>query len=218
MRIQENLNTIIGSAGLLLASLTAYHQFGLTSDRLDIEAKLVPGYSSVFERKFSHTDIETNIKTDISGPAYWKVIIYNPSDRPVTIKNYDTYLISENGYEIKYKNLIEGIFDQRNTLIDLPISVEPRRAKILFLGLNIKVIPDISNCYSKNSSLHEVELCSYKQGSDIFGNKVEYKEFLSPLDTYGYNVFFSQDVKSPVYIFSFETGDNSLFQTQLIYY
>ncbi|HFG2073474.1 TPA: hypothetical protein ACGF3P_003349 [Vibrio cholerae] len=218
MRIQENLNTVVGSAGFLLALFTAYHQFGFTPDKIDVESKLVRSFESIFTKKYSFTDLETNFRTDVAGPVYWKITIYNPSDRPVTIKEQGVELITDKGDLVQYRQLVHSVFNQKNNKQTFPLTLESRKAYVLFLGLNLKVTPKISSCYGMNSSVYEVELCSYRKGVDIFGNQVDYKEFISPVDTYGYNVFFGKDVQSPEYVLTFKTGDGNKFRTRLAYY
>ncbi|MDV6254332.1 hypothetical protein [Vibrio sp. EA2] len=90
----ETVNSIIGVLGLLIASITAYHQFVPPSDQLDIEVVSVPSTQPLNEYIEFQDGLSEEVRK-LSGPFFWEFTAYNSLDRTVTIKELETKLLSD---------------------------------------------------------------------------------------------------------------------------
>ncbi len=204
----ETVNSIIGVLGLVIASITAFHQFVPPNDNLDIEVVPVPS-NKTLNQYMDFQDGQSDDVLKISGPFFWKFTAYNSLDRTVTIKEIETKLLSDTGGLIYYSDLAVGTFDRDLKPLSLPISIEAREAKVIMLALNIP-IKNQESCVVSQSTIREVERCYYSHGRDLFGNEV---------------ILLSDGVvqwgdipKSPSFLSTLITGDNSEFHKTLSYY
>ncbi|MCG8038445.1 MAG: hypothetical protein JAZ19_15550 [Candidatus Thiodiazotropha taylori] len=79
----ENINTLIASIGLLIALVTAWHQFGPAPDELDIEVTGKFEFSTPFESLRPFPKINGGPERIIAGPVFWEAVLYNKLDRPL---------------------------------------------------------------------------------------------------------------------------------------
>ncbi|EGR2558865.1 hypothetical protein DX887_24070 [Vibrio alginolyticus] len=204
----ETINSIIGILGLGIASVTAYHQFVPPSDTLEIEVTPVPSNQPLKELVQFQDGLTDEVRK-LSGPFFWKFTAYNSLDRTVTIKEIHTKLLSDVGGLIDYGDLSVGTFDRDLAPLHLPVSIDAHEAKVIFLALNIPVKYQ-EQCEISNSTVNDLEKCYYQYGHDLFGNKVE--SLATGI------VRWEGIPKSPSFISTVKTGDNSELRKTLNYF
>ncbi|EOY4517370.1 hypothetical protein ABMY01_22415 [Vibrio vulnificus] len=204
----ETVNSIIGVLGLVIASVTAYHQFVPPSDNLEIEVTSVPSNEKLNEYIEFQDGLSDEVRK-LSGPFFWKFTAYNDLDRTVTIKEIDTKLLSDIGGLIDYSDLSIGTFDRNLAPLHLPLSINAHEAKVIILALNIPIKYQ-EHCTISNSTVQDLERCYYGYGHDLFGNPVERL-------TTGV-VQWKGLPKSPSFISTVKTGDGSELRKTLSYF
>lgn len=221
MKLHESINTAIAVLGFAIASVTAWKQFGPNPDSLDIEVSSPIANDLSFQRVTGYIDTVRAVDREVAGPVFWEITAYNSLDRTVTIKDIETYLLSEGGGYISYSDLELGVFDRKLKPLELPLTISARSAQVLVIGLNIPIVKDKSkesNCYGEFTTLKSYEKCRYKSGFDMFGNPVNYSEFGSGDNPKHYSVSWEQGNDSPRFITMLRTGDNSKLHYRLQYY
>lgn len=217
----ENINTLIASIGLLIGLVTAWHQFGPSPDELEIEVTDRFEFSIPFESLRPFPKLNDEPERTIAGPVFWKAVLYNKLDRPLSIKELKTFMISEAGGLSQYSDMQLGVFDIDKKPIHFPISIESRNAKAIFIGLNIPVLkdqPEEKSCFKPNLSRRDVEVCYFSKGVDLFGNTVDYTEYPNPGGEPFISVRWPDGTTSPSFVSVIRTGDNSEFSARFQYY
>ncbi|MEZ9443214.1 hypothetical protein AB4516_18185 [Vibrio sp. 10N.222.54.F12] len=204
----ETINSVIGILGLIVASITAYHQFMPESDQLELEVSSI--LTSVpLKQYYNFEDGISDEKLKISGPFFWKITAYNSLDRTVTIKDIDTKLFSDNGGFITYSDMNLGIFNRKLDPLSLPLSINANEAKVILVGLKVPIVNEAS-CFSSENTRSDIERCYYEKGYDLFGNTVTKN---SP-NSFSWDSF----TKAPVFLSTIRTGDNSKIYNELSFY
>ncbi|WP_299022788.1 hypothetical protein [uncultured Photobacterium sp.] len=204
----ETVNSVIGVLGLMIALVTAYHQFVPEGDKIDIDVSPIPT-SVPLKQHFDFQDGISDEVFKISGPFFWEFTAYNSLDRTVTIKDIDTKLFSGAGSLIDYSNITVGTFDRELKPLSLPLLIGSHEAKVILIGLNVPIISEDS-CFSSQSSMSSVQRCYFEKGYDLFGNSVSTIQ--------GGAVSWDELPKSPVFLSTVKTGDNSEFHRKLSFY
>ena len=204
----ETVNSIIGVLGLLIASITAYHQFVPPSDQLDIEVVSVPSTQPLNEYVEFQDGLSEEVRK-LSGPFFWEFTVYNSLDRTVTIKELETKLLTDIGSLIDYSDLSIGTFDRNLVPLQLPLSINAHEAQVIVLALNIPVKYQ-EHCKISGSTVQELEQCYYQYGHDLFGNEIERLAYGA--------VQWKGLPKSPSFISTITTGDNSQLSKTLSFF
>lgn len=218
---RENINTVIASLGLLIGLITAWHQFGPSPDELDIEVTGRVNLSTTFDEIRLFPSFNNSAPKILAGPIFWRTVVYNKLDRPLTIREMETFMLSEHGGIIEYSDMELGFFDMEKNPINFPITIDSRNVKAIIIGLNIPVTkekPSENPCFKPNSALRDVEVCYFSKGEDLFGNAVDYSEYPNPGGKPVVSASWSDGISSPNFLSVVRTGDNTEFSARFQYY
>lgn len=227
----ETINTVIALIAIAIASATAWNQFRLPSDRLIIASEGRANFKNLVQVSATPLPLLPGGRPNpIVGPVFWKVLIYNERDRPVSLVKFETFLLPEVGKLVQYSGLRHSIVhaDKPQTDLNTPINLGPREARAIYVGLKIPVENDPSDkdkCIRSGVRIKHIERCFFKRGRDLFGNKVEAKFFTPALansdndiETEEFMVTWDGPRFSPTFLFNVWTADGSVFPVTITYY
>lgn len=218
-----NFNSIVAMAGLLLAFFTAWYQFSPKSDKLMIVSEGLISLSVD-----SQIDIAGIPNPDdmsimpLIGPVVWKIRLYNPIDRSVSITSFSVRYLLEGDSEAYYSNMKSKMspFEAPSKLQGFPEGLAPHTAKAFLLSLSIPFVGDDdknSKCSENYSKIKDIEECFYRKDRDLFGNRVSYSRYKSKNEE-SFSIAYKGDIIGPRFKVTFETGDGSKFDAIISYF
>jgi len=220
MRIAA-LNTIVAVLALIVSAITAWYQFSPKSDAIILSNEGIISYDDVID--VDRVAIFTSDKTSRGaiGPIKWKVRIYNPMDRSISLISASPYYIDKDEVSsywsgMDFKLLNSNISGEKK----LPDAMEAYSAEEFVVSINMPFLYDLrisSECTKENVTLSEFEKCHWNSGVDLFGNEVnpvQYEKGVAGLSSYAFS---SIKEYSRIKI-QIETGDESSFNLTLPYY
>jgi len=218
----ETLNSIIAVCGFLLAGFSTLYQFRESPDNIAINIEGPVQTNNVLNiDSYTTTGFYDDDSPHVlAGPTYWKVVIFNDSDKPVSIIGKRLYLILEQGGEAFYSRIGGNFYSSDKSLspISLPHNIEPYEAKGFLIDVTFPIVSgdeDDQKCHSSNKELREIEECFYRLGRDLFGNKVDAKFGTDGAINY---VQWKSQKRQPRFMLEIHTADGSEFKTQLKYF
>lgn len=230
----ETFNSILAFLGLSLAIFSTAHQFKPLPDNLDVTVEgrtLTNSKIKIDETGFP--SFEGTGRQSLASPIYWKVRVYNNSDRPVSIVESDVFLTSKSevlrsstygaskyGARISYTGIGGNLFspDTALTPINLPLNIGAREAQAFIISLNIPIMArasDDKGCIASERSTREIENCLFQGGRDLFGNEV--KADFNEDGSLVFAKWVSQE-KQPLFYLDIESGDGTKFGSQISYF
>lgn len=213
----EVINSIGVILTICLGVVTAWHQFSPQKDTITLttESRVETG-AKLEVQPFGAIDIDTGEGRPVLGPVTWKIRVYNPTDRFISLVSFETFLLTTEGLPVYYSAMRE-----RLSPIDAPLSAQPlpenippyeSRAYLVSLSVPYKAGEDSqSRCEEKVTSIQDIELCFFQSGRDLFGNKVEYVD----TEGGGFAAIMQKAFNGPRFAVIFETADGSRFSTYL---
>ena len=181
----ETVNSLFSGLALLISGLAYYGQYLDNSDELSIVVKDASrDYIVNVIKDVRYYDDETDTDHPVVGPLLYRIQIFNPTNRNVTITDHEVFPLNGKGdpdFYFGYGGNLLNFDDFR----PIPITVElpPGQARFFWLKINIPIISTESlrqECLVGDEPLYDIEWCFLNNGYDIFGNKVQ-RDFVSPL-------------------------------------
>ena len=162
----ETFNSIIAGLGLVLAAVTAWNQFSSKADELQVvsEGRTETG-NQIEINKFGILDSETGRPAPTIGPTSWRVRIHNETDRPVSIVNFEFFLLGPEYERIMYSEAKEKLSSAEAGLpsIDLPINIPAHQTTAYvisaFIPFDRNVFEEEADCFDSEPTLHQAEEC-----------------------------------------------------------
>lgn len=223
--IHKTINSVVAVFGLILASVTAWHQFVPIPDSiiLTTEMRYDWGHKISFkDAPFFETSL--NPYNKIMGPVFWKVRIYNNLDRGVSIIGYDVFHIGEDGSTQYYSDMHErfAFFGGDPQKLHFPYNIDSRTGRAVLVGINIPIAAGdelMEICVEPNITLAEFERCFIEESdSDFFGNEVRVGYSDEKLGNFLFSIISASQISQPQFVLILETADGSRFSTELLYY
>lgn len=215
---REDINTIIAMSGLILAAYSTYKQSKPEADKLELTADI--GFVENAEVKLNKDIFVPKAlygnNTRLAGPASILLEVSNNMSRPVTIKKIKIELIKDNR-AVVYSNMLDPLDGKTLENLSSPTTIAEHSVKKIDLQINVPIHYNdkISYCFRsikttklKAESIGNVRLCYYKNGIDLFGNKVQFTQFEG-----GEYLVESLKEKNLSYRVTVMTGDNSKMLT-----
>jgi len=218
----ETANTFIALAALVLAVFSTVKQLIPAGDSITLttEAKvnLSKPISIISERIQLSADGYSNA---LIGPIFWKIRVYNNTDRSVSIVDSEVFLIAGGGGKMFYSEIDGELIpaDLKIPLILFPDNIAPHEGRAYIIKLNIPIRPDSDNetsCLKNVYSLKALEHCFMRKGRDLFGNEVE--AVFDPVDDSLFYAEWPSIMKEPVFSLMLKTADGSEFFTEISYF
>jgi hypothetical protein len=156
----------------------------------------------------------TNIKLGPMGYVVqlpWKITISNTGNRNLSILEH---LITrgESPESMQYSGIDGGLIENKFTSVVYPFSLEPGVSRTFHVFVGITVPEQIYKTLSsikekKNLTDRNVSQIFGRKGIDIYGNKVDYKEF----DNKAYHIQIKETEKAQRFWIQFTTGKGNVF-------
>ncbi len=217
----ENINTVLAALALLLAVPAAWNQFRPPRDRIDLlSAERVDLGEPI--NVTASLPLLGPTPGPLVGPVYWKVVLYNPLDRAVTVASIDAFFLAPFSKGLaQYSGMVDSLRSGStpSESVSAPISIEAHEATSVLIGLDIPTAADSPqspphSCLTEGSTLQRAERCRFEEGSDLFGNPVKSQ---NPAGS-ALAVTWTGSMLEPRYIVKVKTADGSQFTTVLNYY
>lgn len=216
MKIFDKITLVTSILSLLVSFFVAYKQFQPVKDSVDIEGVLrfseVKPIKEIY-RGSRLTKLYGENKA-IGGPFELEITLSNNLNRSVSIKN-----ISVNYFQLErsffYHSLIrKEELKKLNDVIKIDSNGVERRT--FSVNLPFYMSADTRKCLDNdkhNSESNEsINLCYYKNGLDIFGNKIRY----AVMDGAKMAIL-SKDRLLPEVIVRLTTGDNTIIKKKVTF-
>jgi hypothetical protein len=215
----ELLSNSISLIALILSIITAYFQFKPQNESIQIvsQQKILTGYA--IKIGIGGLPLPNNsVSTNEIGPITWKIVVFNPTERPLSLTDLSVRYAHPQG-DIQQSGMLLNIASGTDRIaIDFPIQIAAREAKSIFISLKIPVkLPSDKNilrCKENLSSIENFESCIYNFGFDIFGNSVKR---LVPKQ-FGGIVQWDKWPDAPIFRATIRTAGNASAATILTYY
>lgn len=206
----EQINSLGVLLGILLGSAGLWLQLKPKAEDLTLDAGELMTVDEVFKPRLT-APLPLGNRT-LVGPLYWKVMINNRSERPVSLKRIDVLLNDSRAGTYMVSGAFEGIYqdDLRTPALPLTLPAYETRSVVVKGYLPGWISSDAqAKCLRKGISVHEFSRCSMGTGTDMFGNKLQVMKdgdrFLGaawPVDAY-----------NPKFVITFTTGSDHEFKT-----
>jgi len=177
----------IATVGIALISLLfsgvalyfTYHSYKLNQEVLLVDVERIwKNYETTIE-PFPDNNTPTSISTN------WKVLLANQSSLAISIKNFGWQYIW-NGLDIKYINLLSGIYLRNGKEVSLPLTLEPGNSTVLIFKFKLLLAKEPSKIIREKFSIGQpvniYELSDYLLSKNVgfFGGRLWKEEFITP--------------------------------------
>lgn len=208
---------MIAFLGLGLAAVTAWYQFTPKSDTITLvsEGRVEVGRPLEID-PIGTIDHTTGDNQPVAGPITWKLRVHNPTDRAISLVDFESYLLTDDNRRIKYSTMRERLspFHIELPVQHLPENIPPNESRAYLISLFVPFLGDQDTqeqCEETAEKLQALERCFFEKGRDMFGNPVQIIESGSEL----FAAQWTDEFNGPRFLVVLETADGSEFSTTL---
>lgn len=219
----ETINSIVGVLGLVIASVTAVSQFWPEAERLQVvvEGRVDTG-RPIDVSGFGMLRVSDEKTSPLFGPVSWKIRLFNNTDRNLSVVGYQIFQLTENGAKISSNAFRDRLshFDLSLAEQPFPFSIDGFDATAVVISLMVPFEEEskgAEECAEEQVSIQQFERCLFKQGRDLFGNKVE-KIHYDAAAADMFSVKWNETTYSPKFLIEFETASGAVFSAPFSYY
>jgi hypothetical protein len=219
----ETINSVVGVLGLVIASVTAISQFWPEADRLQVvvEGRTETG-RPIEISGFGMLRVGDEKLSPLFGPVSWKIRLYNGTDRNLSVVGYQIFQLTEDGAKVSSNAFRDRLSQFDMSLADqpFPFSINGYDATAVVISLMVPFMAGSSGaveCAEPQVSIQQLERCFFKQGRDLFGNRVEATHYDAAAPDM-FSVKWQEATYSPKFLVEFETASGAVFSAPISYY